>query len=73
MEFEDGFTVPWHSHENEQVTEVIEGVLRFWFDDDENNPLDLFPDWRRYAARVRSVGISVPMNNDFALAGGLSI
>ena len=34
MEFEDGFTVPWHSHENEQITEVIEGVLRFWFDDD---------------------------------------
>ena len=22
MEFEDGFTVPWHSHENEQITEV---------------------------------------------------
>ena len=41
MEFEDGFTVPWHSHENEQVTEVIEGVLRFWFDDDENNYVDL--------------------------------
>ncbi len=41
MEFEDGFTVPWHVHENEQITEVIEGVLRFWFDDDEENPLDL--------------------------------
>ncbi len=41
MEFEDGFTVPWHSHENEQITEVIEGVLRFWFDDNEDNPTDL--------------------------------
>ncbi len=41
MEFEDGFTVPWHSHDNEQITEVIEGTLRFWFDDDENNPVDL--------------------------------
>ncbi len=41
MEFEDGFTVPWHSHENEQVTEVLEGVMRFWFDDDENDPIDL--------------------------------
>ncbi len=41
MEFEDGFTVPWHSHENEQITEVIEGVLRFWFDDKEENPIDL--------------------------------
>lgn len=41
MEFEDGFTVPWHSHENEQITEVIEGLLRFWFDDDEENHVDL--------------------------------
>ena len=41
MQFEDGFTVPWHSHENEQITEVIEGVLRFWFDDNEDNPIDL--------------------------------
>jgi quercetin dioxygenase-like cupin family protein len=41
MEFEDGFTVPWHSHDNEQITEVQEGVLRFWFDDDEDNPVDL--------------------------------
>ena len=41
MEFEDGFTVPWHSHENEQVTEVIEGTLRFWFDDKEDEPIDL--------------------------------
>jgi quercetin dioxygenase-like cupin family protein len=39
MEFQDGFTVPWHVHENEQITEVIEGVLRFWFNDDEENPL----------------------------------
>ena len=41
MEFEDGFTVPWHSHENEQITEVQEGTLRFWFDDNEDNPIDL--------------------------------
>ena len=41
MEFEDGFMVPWHSHENEQVTEVIEGVLRFWFDDNEEEHIDL--------------------------------
>lgn len=41
MEFEDGFEVPWHSHENEQITEVQEGVLRFWFDDNENDFVDL--------------------------------
>jgi quercetin dioxygenase-like cupin family protein len=43
MEFEDGFMVPWHSHENEQITEVFEGVLRFWFDHDEENYIDLLP------------------------------
>ena len=43
MEFEDGFMVPWHSHDNEQITEVQEGVLRFWFDDDEDNSLDIMP------------------------------
>ena len=43
MEFEDGFTVPWHSHHNEQITEVFEGVLRFWFDHDEENYIDLLP------------------------------
>ena len=43
MEFEDGFMVPWHSHENEQITEVINGTLRFWFDDEEENPIDLSP------------------------------
>ena len=43
MEFEDGFTVPWHSHENEQITEVYEGRLRFWFDNDETKHIDLLP------------------------------
>lgn len=41
MEFEDGFTVPWHAHENEQITEVQEGTLRFWFDDDETTHTDI--------------------------------
>jgi len=43
MEFEDGFTVPWHFHENEQITEVYEGTLRFWFDNDETKHVDLNP------------------------------
>lgn len=25
-----GAIVPWHSHENEQLTWVLEGALRFW-------------------------------------------
>jgi quercetin dioxygenase-like cupin family protein len=43
MEFTDGFVVPWHSHENEQITEVQQGILRFWFDNDETNYIDLHP------------------------------
>ena len=43
MEFEDGFTVPWHSHDNEQITEVQEGILRFWFDDNEAEHIDILP------------------------------
>jgi Uncharacterized conserved protein, contains double-stranded beta-helix domain len=31
----------WHTHENEQITEVQQGTLRFWFDNDESNPIDL--------------------------------
>ena len=41
MEFEDGFIVPWHQHEIEQITEVIEGTLRFWFDNNEDQHIDL--------------------------------
>ena len=43
MEFLDGFEVPWHSHDNEQVTEVYEGILRFWFDDEDDKHLDILP------------------------------
>ena len=25
-----GCIVPWHSHENEQITYILEGSLRFW-------------------------------------------
>ena len=27
---DEGAIVPWHSHENEQLTWVLEGALRFW-------------------------------------------
>ena len=43
VEFADGFVVPWHSHPNEQVTEVLEGTMRFWFDHDETCYVDLHP------------------------------
>jgi quercetin dioxygenase-like cupin family protein len=27
---DEGAVVPWHSHENEQLTWVLEGALKFW-------------------------------------------
>ena len=31
-----GSIVPTHSHENEQITYILEGVLRFWIGEDES-------------------------------------
>ena len=31
-----GCIVPKHSHENEQITYILEGALKFWIGDDES-------------------------------------
>jgi len=41
MKFKDGFLVPLHSHENEQVTQVISGTIRFWFGANKEETMDL--------------------------------
>lgn len=41
MQFKDGFRVPLHSHENEQITEVISGIIRFWFGENREQQMDL--------------------------------
>jgi quercetin dioxygenase-like cupin family protein len=41
--FEDGFRVPQHSHEHEQISQVIKGTLRFWFGADRDGPVDVGP------------------------------
>ena len=33
--------VPKHQHENEQITYVLEGALRFWIGEDESQVLDV--------------------------------
>jgi quercetin dioxygenase-like cupin family protein len=38
---EKGCIVPLHSHENEQLTWIVEGGLRFWLGDDESEVLDV--------------------------------
>jgi quercetin dioxygenase-like cupin family protein len=38
---EKGCVVPKHSHENEQLTYILEGALRFWLGDDESEVVDV--------------------------------
>jgi quercetin dioxygenase-like cupin family protein len=36
-----GCVVPKHEHENEQLTYILEGGLRFWLGDDESEVVDV--------------------------------
>ncbi len=38
-----GAIVPRHSHENEQITYILEGGLRFWIGNDEAEVIDVLP------------------------------
>jgi quercetin dioxygenase-like cupin family protein len=38
---EQGCIVPKHAHENEQLTYILEGALRFWLGDDESEMVDV--------------------------------
>jgi quercetin dioxygenase-like cupin family protein len=38
-----GCVVPMHSHDNEQLTYVLDGVLRFWIGDEAGEPIDIGP------------------------------
>lgn len=38
-----GAIVPQHSHENEQITYILEGGLRFWLGKDEAQVIDVLP------------------------------
>lgn len=39
----DGFLVPMHSHHNEQITQVISGVLKFRLGEDGDETIDVGP------------------------------
>jgi len=41
--FKDGFLVPQHSHDHEQITQVISGTLRFSFGEDRSEVFDVGP------------------------------
>ena len=36
-----GCVVPRHQHENEQLTYILEGALRFWIGEDEKQQMDV--------------------------------
>jgi unsaturated pyranuronate lyase len=36
-----GAIVPQHSHENEQISYILEGGLRFWIGDDQSQVIDV--------------------------------
>jgi len=38
---EKGCVVPTHAHENEQLTYILEGVLRFWLGEEESVVVDV--------------------------------
>ncbi|HEX2091309.1 MAG TPA: cupin domain-containing protein [Longimicrobiaceae bacterium] len=38
-----GSVVPRHSHENEQLTYILEGALRFWIGEDESEEIVVGP------------------------------
>jgi len=41
MQFKDGFVVPLHSHENEQITYCLSGTMRFWFGENKEEMVEL--------------------------------
>ena len=62
----EGCIVPKHSHENEQLTYVVEGGLRFWIGDDESETIDVL------AGEVLHIPSRVP-HKALALADTLDV
>jgi quercetin dioxygenase-like cupin family protein len=51
---DEGSIVPLHQHENEQVTYILEGVLRFWLGEDQSEVIDV------HAGEVLHIPSGVP-------------
>ena len=56
---DEGCIVPLHSHENEQLTYILEGKLRFWLGEDESEVVDVaagevlhLPSWLPHKAEA---------------------
>ena len=73
---EPGLVVPLHSHENEQLTYILEGMLRFWLGDDQSEVVDVhagevlhipsnLPHKAEALERTLDVDISCPPRQDW--------
>jgi quercetin dioxygenase-like cupin family protein len=63
---EQGCIVPQHSHENEQLTYILEGKLRFWLGEDESEVVDVgagevlhLPSWLPHKAEALAATLDV--------------
>ena len=63
---EQGSVVPMHQHENEQLTYVLEGGLRFWIGTEDAEPIDVT------AGQVLTIPSNVPHKAE-ALADTLDV
>ena len=73
---DEGCIVPTHAHENEQLSYILEGVLRFWLGDDESEVVDVaagevlhipsnLPHRAQALERTLDVDIFVPPREDW--------
>ena len=73
---EEGAVVPRHEHENEQLTYILEGTLRFWLGEDQSEVIDVhagevlhIPSWLPHKAealeRTVDVDIFTPPRQDW--------
>jgi quercetin dioxygenase-like cupin family protein len=63
---EQGCVVPQHSHENEQLTYILEGKLRFWLGEDGSEVVDVgadevlhIPSWLPHKAEALETTLDV--------------
>ncbi|WP_353226366.1 cupin domain-containing protein [Salinisphaera hydrothermalis] len=78
-----GHGVDWHAHESEQTTFIVSGSIRFWFEHEDNNYVDLGPfsllvidSWVPHRATAIEDTIDVdffnPPRSDWQTEGNLS-
>ena len=67
---EKGCIVPQHSHENEQLTYILEGKLRFWLGEDQSEVVDVgagevlhIPSWLPHQAEALEDTLDVDIFN----------